>query len=631
MGLYSDVTLSDSQYIPQYTGLPLDTVRDVSDTLAERHYQNLARMDQLSLLAQQQRTQVLPGDRWYVDQQLNDIRGALGEIAKSGGENATARVAAIANRYMGDENILTSLQRAGDVQKELDVEAQLRAAGKTPVRRAGAREKLQAGIINQETGAIADEAFRAPYQSTAEAFVSPTPEMEEIWSVIKPDEWYTGLTADEKTKFSDLMGSGKISPDMDMSLFFKVVRSAGISTDKIEKMLPSAYSSYKNQPSYRQQTGLLGKTDDELRRDMFKHGLLRVFGSATPQYIQSSIADDALRAQLKGKPGLPYEAVPGMTIENIFGYDPEDMLPGTEPDVFDRMKAAATSGVGAPVGPGFPAPAIYQQPGASDAQKAKFYEDARTASEVYGAALPADTSKWTTEDATKAVGLVKQYQQLVEKRVSVPYRSQYDPDQIRENSIITKAAITGRVVYDMDNGEKISVKDNKGRLKEEFSEIVTDPEKFSVSGKMGPKDPFILKAGPEFAQAEYGQIWDSKNSHFKNILITPAAGELESLEGNMARNTAIVYSSVNMKPGSWQNFKPSIYGRGGKVSELPEVKARELIGSQFSTALASLPANEQDAFRQSGMMIEATVDGETWHFTSPEHLSQYILSKHFSK
>jgi hypothetical protein len=630
MGLYNELTLQDSQYIPQYAGLPLDAIRDTANTLSERHYQNLARMDQLDLLARQQKTQVLPGDQWYVDQQIGNIRKGLDELAKTGAENSTAKISAMVNQYMGDQNILTSLQRAGEVNKEIEAENALRAAGKTPVRRVGAREQYQAGIIDRGTGKIGDN-YMSPYQSTAEAFIAPVPEMEEIWKQVNPDGWFKDLAPVEASKLSKLIGSGAISANMDVPLFFKTLKGQGISSDKISRMLDNAMSSYKNQASYRQQTGTIGKSDTEIKQELLKHGLLRTFSQVDGHVYSNPIADNVMKAYFSGTAGGNQEYLPAETLENDFTYNPDKMHPDYQPSLLEQSAKGAADYNAMTVGPtgamtGRTATPLTGPDVAKVKQNKDFYEDAIAAAEIAGVPLETDQTKWTKEDYTKAVQLTKDYQEMVKTQVVSPYRTRYEPDVAKERSQIARDNITGRKFFDLNTGEIVSTVDNKNRLTDDFKGIVGgDDTKLRAIGKVSAQNPYLRQAGPDFANAEVVQVWDAGEDKFRLALMTPSATELESASGNVARNTGIIYSAVSAKPGKWAKFTPSIHGAGAKVTTKGEVEARQLAGAQLANTIKDAPAEVQAQATRTGI-IEAKIDGQIMHFFGPEHLSNYLLT-----
>lgn len=641
MGLYSDLTLSDTPYIPQYQGLPLETIRETSDTLAQRHYQNLSNLSQLELLARQQKTQVLPGHQGYVDTQIAGIKAGLDDIAKSGGENATAKVAAMVNAYRGDPTILQSMQRRGEIQKEIDAESTLRAQGKTPIRREGVRERFLSGQISPDE-------LSQPYQSTVESYVEPVPEMEEIWKVVNPDAWFSSLQPEEQSKLSKLIGTGAITPSMDLPLFLKTVRSQGISTDKIENMLNSAMSSYRLQPSYRQQTDLLGQSEDQVRRRLLNQGLLRVFNQASPQYYRTPFGSG------KSKTEMPIfqEGLPGEGVENEWGYSIDAFDPSSKDSVFGRINTGTTAEKIAeakkyrelgfkvePAGSGGTTGGIYdyvvKATENSDITAHPKYEeykkDALAAAEVFipGAQDWDDETKEQYVKGSDAAANLRKYQEEFENRLVNARLIPFNPDQVKEVSTHVKNNLYNRTIYDLDEGKVLQVFDNNRKLSDRFSDLLGDAdlEKFKVTGRHNPKNFNTQSAGPEFYEGLEGFIYDKKADTYKRVLISPAAGELDTQLGNVKSLISQTYSTLGKKPGQWQEITPMLRMRGKYVSSTP-IEARELYGEQRNRFIDNLDSDDQRQLAaQYPNLIEVKVDGDTMVFDSYEQLSQYLIKQ----
>lgn len=641
MGLYNDLTFADTPYIQQYPGLPLDTVRDVSNTLAERHYQNLSNLSQLELLAHRQKTQVLPGHQGYVDDQIGQIKNALSDVAKNGGENATAKVAAMANQYMGDSTILQSMQRRSEIQKEVDAESALRAQGKTPIRRQGERERFLSGQISPDE-------LSQPYQSTVESYVQPVPEMEEIWKVVNPDAWYSSLSPDEQTKLSKLVGNGTITPNMDVPLFFKTVRSQGISTKKIEGMLDKAMSSYRLQPSYRQQRELLGQSEDQLKKSLFNQGLLRVFNQASPQYHQTP---SSLFKEKDGEEIMYQEGLPGVGVENSWGYSVDAFNPSGEGTPVATLSETQKDEVAKYRDQGFKVdyqppsthggPGGYQvrtQSGADITASPKyeqFKKDAMAAAEVF---IPG-AEKWDEETKDQylkgpdAFNNLKKYQAEFESRLMNSRLIPFNNDQVKDITEHTLNNLYNRTIYDLNEGKTLQVFDNNGNVSDRFSDLIgdSDMKNFKVTGKHNPKNFNTTTAGPEFYEGLEGYIYDKKAGEYKRILISPAAGELDTYDSNVKSVLSQTYSTLGKRPGQWQTIAPKLRIRG-KYIPTPEIEARELYGEQREAALEG-PNGEapSDDVRKAVLaypnLIQAKIGNDTLLFNSYEHLSQYLINK----
>jgi hypothetical protein len=278
MGLYSDLSLNSGEYIPQYAGAPLAEMQKTADTLAGRHYQNIAQANQLEIMANQLKSKLLPGAKGYVDQHINSINEALAEMAKSGGENATARVQALARTLQGDQGILNGLQRAQEYAKQTEAIDALKLKGEIPLFDEARRKQLEAASAT-------DELYNSPYSMEVEPYKSPTPEMDEVWNVIKPDSYEGAIHAAMNTTAKNLLGKNIEGMDPDLPLFFESITTSGISGQKIKDMLDNAWSTYQNSESFKQQTGkLVGKSPAQVKQEFYKRGLMGVYSNLQRTY-----------------------------------------------------------------------------------------------------------------------------------------------------------------------------------------------------------------------------------------------------------------------------------------------------------------------------------------------------------
>lgn len=303
---YSDFSLNSGEYIPQYAGSPLEDITKTSEALQERHYSNLANLSSLQLLRDQYESKVTPGAKGYIRDQFQDIDNTLQEIAKNGGENSTAKIAALRNRFLGDQGVLGALKLAEGVQKEVDTENQLISQGKTPIRKKGVREKaLNAPVIDPETGKLSD-LYTKPYQSTVSPYENPVPYMKDIWSEIPSDSVEGDLKGIDSNLMKSLLGSAASEDGPDIPLFLESLTKAGIKGDKIKANLENAFDSYKETPAYKQAIEYSDNPSRESARQkkiFLEHGMLRVFNNISRQYMANPIADDLLRAKGKSKSG----------------------------------------------------------------------------------------------------------------------------------------------------------------------------------------------------------------------------------------------------------------------------------------------------------------------------------------
>jgi len=276
MGLYDNLTFNQGEYIPQYAGTPLDAMQKTGDVLAGRHYQNIAQANQLQILANQMKSKLLPGAKSGVDKHIEQLDVALQDMAKSGGENSTARIFALANTLQSDQGILNATQRAAEYNKQTELIDQLTAKGEIPLYDKARREALA-------NAAIDDEMLASPFEALVEPYRDPNPEMEDIWKVINPDSYEGELRVALNSKTGKPLATALGNEDLGM--FYETITSGGISNTKIKSQLDNAWANYKNTASFKQQTGkLVGKTEDQVKKEFFAKGLTRVFNNLKRDY-----------------------------------------------------------------------------------------------------------------------------------------------------------------------------------------------------------------------------------------------------------------------------------------------------------------------------------------------------------
>lgn len=596
MARYEDFQLNNGQYIQQYQGLPLDEIRRTSDVLSERHYQNLANLNQLQLLREQYKSKVPEGARSYFDTQFQDIDSALRDIAKQGGENATAKVAAISNRFLGDQGVLKSMQRAEEIQKEIEIENELLAKGLQPLRKKGLREAaMQAPVIDPETGEL-HSVYSSPYRSTVTQYEDPIPHMENIWKTINRDSIESALKAAPGTTIKELLGESMAEGMPDVPLFFESLTKAGISSDKITQQLGNAWNSYQQTPAYKQAIEYADDpaTEEARQKDQFyKHGLLRTYNEISRQYSGNQIADDLIRRSGQAATGAFPTQAPGQPIETLFNYNENGH---TKEVKLSGQNAYSVGGLD------------YSKKVEGDSGKEydpQYISDYKTMLEIKG------QNSDIAPDSPEAKQAVKEYKALVEQRVSNPFVLPFDKKTIDRKNDELHAQLELYKFMDPISGETFSAFGKDGQLTDEFKEYAGEDlskikSTLSVSSEYDAKNHYNINPGgdKDFAKP-LALISQNADGTVKRLL----ASQLPSQTNPIDINTNKIYTTVNMRPGQWQDVSP-------------RVKARELHGAQLQEA----GLTEED-LQAVSMPIEATVDGQTYLFDSPEHLSRYLLTR----
>lgn len=592
---YNDLNFDNGQYVPQYAGIPLDQIKQTADTLSQRHYQNLANASQLEILANQMKSKLLPGAKGYVDQHITSIDSALQEMAKNGGENSTARINALATTLQGDQGILTGLQQAERVNKEIELEQTLLAQGKQPLRKPGVREAIMnANVIDPETGQLSS-IYATPYQSTVEPYEDPVPHMENIWKTVNPDSIETAIRAAGGTEISKLLPAAYQNGQLDLPLFFESLTKAGISQGKIDKLLGSAWSSYKLTPAFKQQKGVLGKTEDEMKKEFYNQGLLRTFQNISRDYKPTPAwAGGPTGSGKTVEQSLPTMAPAQIVESNIpygengYGLDFQGTSPigGTQAGQAYQVTEAMKNNVDSNTGK--VAPVVQKHP--------QYTKDLATAQEVFGPGTS-----------------ITQYTDLIKERVSNPWVMPYTADQIAPIEKEVQRQFALREYMNPQTGEVITPYDNNNEMTDEFVELTGgNPENFKVESVYDPKNHYSQSpAGNEKFVKPIAMIATDKDGKTFRFLASQLPGQ--AYTNTIDVNTNAIYTKVNTRPGQMQEIAPGI-------------KAREIFGKQLETAQQTYGLTA-DQWSQTSMPIEAEINGKTMLFSSPEHLANTLAQQ----
>jgi len=290
MGRYDNLTFNSGEYIPQYAGLPLDEIQKSADTLAGRHYQNLASLNQLQLLREQYKSKMLPGAKSYVDEQFGDIDLALQDMAKSGGENATAKVSALTNRFLGDQGILRSMETAKGYEEFKKTRDSLTAQGLDPVwNKKMEQEYLNAKVMGED-GQL-NPLLNTPFNLTPEKRLNYMEKQDEVLAPMQPDSWQNdlkvakGLAGVPNVSDSEFLEStafkGLTSKKVQQYLFGESVNP--ITGKKVQGL---GWTSYKDSPEYRQQK-MTGMSDEDIKAELMSRGEAKVFSQMSKDFIRN--------------------------------------------------------------------------------------------------------------------------------------------------------------------------------------------------------------------------------------------------------------------------------------------------------------------------------------------------------
>lgn len=298
MGLYDNINFKESEYIPQYAGLPLDRIKQVGDELQERHYSNIANLSRLELLGKQQMAETPFGaDREKINSHITEVSEGLQELARNGAENATSRVTAMANRFFGDEELQRLRHNAGEYRKDEAMMREIRTKGGTPIR----NEKNHNSWM--ETGSYDADGNLREYKSTVQPKLDYMKAQDEVVNPLQPDTWESDLKAAAKTSLRTLMvQQGKLKPGQEptdedvmaaMPAFMQSDTYRQLTKDKVNDFLFKeagnakeglGWQNYKSTSEYKQQKEVLGLSDQEIKAELQGRGEAKVFSDHQKQF-----------------------------------------------------------------------------------------------------------------------------------------------------------------------------------------------------------------------------------------------------------------------------------------------------------------------------------------------------------
>lgn len=654
MGSYTDLTFNNGEYIPTYAGLPLDQIQNTANALQDRHYSNLARLNQIQLLREQAKSKVLPGAKAYIDSQFADIDNALSEVAQSGGENSTARVSALANAFLGDQGLLRATQTAEEYQKFLDSQKHLKTQGKQPIyNKKLEQEYLNTPVVNPETGQI-NQLYNDPFKLTAEPFIEPTPEIDKLWEVIKPDAMESILGKRDYLMLSRLIPQATENGAIDMPMFYEMAKRTGISPDKIKQFTSAVQRQVEASDLGRQIKEYETLSPDQLKDLVLQRGLMRVFSNTDRQVVQSGISDDLLRGgrtpvvETAGGLKTPLPAKvrekfdPGFSVSNI------DESGNANPGTFESIVAG--TGVVSPDGlrqnaksyriqadnATDPKTKAHLNKVADDMEKEASEEEKsigqrkqertnnmlsymRTAMEVAG-----QDTKNLDDAQIKAIAANPNGQKLLKdyldnyagQRYHSPYISNIVDEKTRQaNEDFLRGNFSQREFIDMATGEHFSgLKDEDGNVRENLLELskAMQDKKAIVEGTIDPKHIFsdLSADGDNFVRALRVQVPVGKDGEMREFLVSQPIETTSNQDVNENR----LYIAATQAPGRWANV-----GKDMKVITPASDAQKEILWNKYGAESGLM----KEQFMTNDIVI-MNIGGEDVIFPNYTIAAQYL-------
>lgn len=590
MAKLEDFGFDNGEYVNTYAGIPLDQIQRTADTLASRHYQNIASASQLEILANQMKSKLLPGAKGYADSHINQINQALQEMAKNGGEHSTARINALATALQSDQGLLTGLQRANEYNQQSQLIDKMTAEGQTPLYDTARREALANASVDHDI-------YKAPYNSEVQPYLDPTPEMESIWKTVNPDSYEGDIRAAMQTAPSSLIGQAFNGENPDLPLFFEAIKTGGISGKKINEMLENAYSSFKNTKSFKQQTGnLVGKSEKEVKDEFLKHGLLRVFSNLQREYRPTPAWAGRGDTGTDNSPAGVRSPLPALVrskfntgvdtdridangnmvpswFQNFVGgsglYNAESLKKDAEMYRGDAAKATDPGQRDLLIKQAEHMEKLAESAGKSsqeltEAQTKDMLTYARTAIEVLagqdsGKMTDAEVKAKMSTPEGKALldGYIKQY---TDTRYHQPFINNIVDKKTRDaNEDFAGANISQRGAFNERTGEYFeNFKDSKGNVHKELlplSKAILDG-KVKVEGYIDPKHAYteLVNGDESFTRGMRVQIPIDDKGNVDSYIISQLPGTTSPID----INENVLYNRATEVPGRWAKITPSM-------------------------------------------------------------------------
>ena len=583
---YESFQLTDSAYIPQYVGAPLEAIEKTADQLQERHYANVAAMRNLELMGLQQKANIASqADKDYIDSQLSGVQEALGELAKNGAENATARVSALATQFLGDEGLLNIKKSADALQRRQAMFEQL--GGKGIENKKLYEDYIKNGSRDPETGKW------KPFVNTAQAQLDYMRRQDEVLAPLEADTTQSDLLPDLNLTMKRILGDKAPANFESLSAALKTTIVNALSAKKVQDYIDKkgGWEVYKQSSEYDQQKNVLGLSDEEIYEQLKSRGAAKVFSKVQKDWEKN------YGIEMLGKEEQPvngvgsYETLPGSAIkvESAVGdIDQFELRDRTETSWSSSSDFYGGSGPG-PVVSGSAKGYKGVSKGLPEKRWQAYREYAKMGAEVFGGTNTDFSNINEKSDPAvlkQAHEYAKKYNDLVTKRQEFRTNdtsfTKREGEEGRSNAEdINKDVqnnIKSRAIYDVATGKMIPVTSSDGTAwSDKFQEIIKNPKNINVIGSLDPQHTLAKEINnPEFADAYIAEVTDPDGpSKTRQVYITRAADSKKNPYSRYNKLVNKMYSEIVAEPG-----KEKTIDLGGL-----QVTAKQLIGNQLKTEL----------------------------------------------
>lgn len=598
---YSDLSFNNGQYIQQYQGIPLEQIQNTAETLASRHYGNIANANSLQILQNQLKSQALEGAKPYFDQHIQAVDEVLQDMAKNGGENSTARINALATRFQGDQGMLQAMQNSKQVNSiQEQINKITSESGREAVYHKDKLEAMRKAsvMVKGEDGSESlNPLYSSQFNLPVNPYLDPTLDFKRITDEIKPDAWLAqGLKGEDLATFQRAhaqLSNGEI----DIPMFVSYMKKVGITGPKLERLKDRMFQAYKNTKSYEQQKDYFGASESEMKDEIFNYAKLGQYEQDDKHFMQVS----------NGRSGdgktPPTPLLGDLLDPAVINAHFKPKLTGDIGGDKYTETTFSTVGMGAPVtgsGPSKPTPAEQKQRNENDQ---KFFRAMMEAT-GYNPMVPAPgmeaeqpTDEMITKYASSPAGIAetsKWLDEVLANELSNAYTQPAPKESIAKelDGILTRNPMN--LNYYTDDGELVYSPNSKSDAKKWKALTGGDPTKFTYGNTLSPYNQRAGIIGEDAAASGLHAITAMTEDGWKSFYVSnPAAIN----QNRPVTNTNIIYNKVMTQPGVYTKL-----GSG--------VEAKYLVGNQKEAAwetykddfLAQAKGDEETARRMFDYM-----------------------------
>lgn len=637
---YDEFTLNNGQYVPQYAGSSLEVLNNTGEELSKRHYANIAEMSATELLLKQLKQEAISDDaKSVVENNVKQVQAELTNLSQNGAENSTAKVKALTNAFLGNEDLLAIKSLSGNYKKFLETKSKQ----DNPIYNAKKEQEiLNSPVRDPETGKLSS-VYARPFNLNSVEKADWLKQQDEVLEPLKPDTFQSDLM---KYKPEGMPELDFLKSTTAQQLTKKKVNNYlfGNDSGKFEKdsngeIKGSGWKNYKSTASYKQQSEILEMSDEEIAQELRGRGEAKLFSNIQKDFMNVTPKETGSGSDENSRP-LGVEYGPGLALETTLGYNPDAFNPDTangtvvatifsSPNYFTGADAKADKQIKEYQDQGFIVKPIvsgstggasfggYTVEKASNAdvkslpQYQKYRADVTTASEVFDPNFASLTAEQKEAYVNSPQGRQNLDQYTKDIGLRLANNPLYIPTTEKERSEDTKLVrnqLSHRTIYDPSTDTELQVTDKTGKSTERFKDALKgyDISTLEVTGKFAPLNFQTTKLGNDYAEGIEARVYSKEDpSEFKTLILTPSVGELESPQGKFNSVQNQLYRTLATKPGQWNDLNLSIRSGGAQVpfSNLTKIapetktkldkqgitnrtlKARELYGNQKAAFL----------------------------------------------